>query len=225
MKLLSSIFPHQAAFLLCVHPVISLIGTFYSCSSATNEYKNIAFSLHKLSSCGIIRNETSLRNVEGFSLQLMMTKMQFTAKGFFEMSNKTLREVGKSILKFQTSFYGLTLDFSSDFVCFCDIFSHRHSVHAKMGYLSKTAWLEQRMKKLNTKDTFEGLLWKYSWKWKYFCYSAEILSFLEENLFLKFEEKQDEFLMNFVLFSVAFQLDFTFFGEKFWVNDLKHWIF
>ena len=79
-----------------MHPVISLIGTFYSCSSAANEYKNIAFALHKLSeSCGIIRNETSLIQVESFSLQLMMTKVQFTAKGFFEMSNKTLREVGK----------------------------------------------------------------------------------------------------------------------------------
>lgn len=82
-----------AAFLLCVHPVVSLIGTFCSCSFATNEYKNISSALHKLSSSGFTDNSVLLRQVESFSLQLMTTKMQFTAKGFFEISNKTLREV------------------------------------------------------------------------------------------------------------------------------------
>lgn len=85
-------FSLSAAMLLCFHPLISLIGIFHSCSCATNEYNAIAFSLHNITSDSV-NDHALLSRVERFSLQLMTTRMQFTARGFFEMSNKTLREV------------------------------------------------------------------------------------------------------------------------------------
>lgn len=130
------VFLLQAAFLFCVHPVISLIGIFCSCSFATNEYKNISSALHKLSSRDT-HNSVLLRQVEGFSLQLMTTKMQFTAKGFFEISNKTLREV--KVINLHTAVCGFKLISPLDVVSFCDVFFDYHSVHAKMGCLSSSS--------------------------------------------------------------------------------------
>lgn len=85
------VFSISAASLLCVHPLMSLIGIFYSCCSATNEYKNIAPAIHKLSCASV--DDVLLTHLQSFSLQLMTTKMQFTARGFFEITNSTLRQV------------------------------------------------------------------------------------------------------------------------------------
>lgn len=91
-----------ASALLCVHPLISLIGIFYSCCSATNEYKNISCALHKISSCSC-DNDAFSRRLGSFSLQLMTTKMKFTARGFFEITNSTLREVDNNLLSCKLS--------------------------------------------------------------------------------------------------------------------------
>lgn len=75
----------------CLHPVISLIGVLYSCIYAWDEYKNISLAVSKLSSSDF--NRATSRCFTTFSLRLMTEKMQLTGKGFFGISNKTLREV------------------------------------------------------------------------------------------------------------------------------------
>lgn len=84
-----------ASFVLCLHPLISIIGTFYSCSSASNEFRNISSVLHQLSnhSSNSECNAVFLKQLESFSMQLMTTKLEFTAKHFFDISSATLRGV------------------------------------------------------------------------------------------------------------------------------------
>lgn len=65
----------------------------FSHSSAFNEYRNISSALHQLSSHDCNCNPLYLKQLESFSLQLMTTKIQFTAKRFFDISNGTLRGV------------------------------------------------------------------------------------------------------------------------------------
>lgn len=82
----------SAAFILCLHPLISLIGVFSATSSAANEYKHISYCLHKLTSNQLL-TENELRQVKAISFQLMTTSQKFTIMGFSEISNSTLLEV------------------------------------------------------------------------------------------------------------------------------------
>lgn len=124
----------SAASLLCVHPLISLIGIFYSCCSATNEYKNIALALHKLSYAS--RDGASLRHLESFSLQLMMAKMHFTAKGVFEITNSTLRAV--KVAKLAANCILWLHDFCFvDSVSTLNVLPDCDPVHAAMGHFRR----------------------------------------------------------------------------------------
>ncbi|CRL05264.1 CLUMA_CG018522, isoform A [Clunio marinus] len=91
IRIISCLYHYVAASLLCVHPLVSLIGIFYSCNKAVNEYKNISFALHQTSTYNI-KSDFHFKKVQKFSLQLMSLKLQFTVKGFFEVTNRTLQE-------------------------------------------------------------------------------------------------------------------------------------
>jgi len=123
-----------------------LIGVHCSCSSASSEYKKISFALHAFSTYDslntdndddddivIMANRNLLKQLESFSLQLMATEVQFTAKGFFEITNRTLRDV-KNMKNLQALGFGngKFLFLLADSVSCDDLLCNYHSVYAQM---------------------------------------------------------------------------------------------